>query len=188
MTPGRSSLVRILLWLALAAVLSVLALAAEGQESVLPDAPLPMLSASVPSPFTTGPYPAPAYHAQPRTSRLFWTFLAVDAASRALDVYSTQRSLNRGNREILLPTTVASHPAVMASIEAGDLIGIWWVSRRLTEQGHPKLARWLPLADAAGDLPWALHNLFLPKEKQPDHHAPIYPQPPQGKDPSHKDQ
>jgi hypothetical protein len=142
------SLFRILLWLSIALLLSLVALAVDGQE------------------------PTP----KPRRDRIRLAFLITDAAIRGLDVYSTQRMLSHGGHEMLMPGQIAGNPALMSGLEASDIIGVWRLGKRLAGHGtephgaHPELARWLrvrapqlPAADAAADAPWAIRNLFLEK-------------------------
>lgn len=136
------SLFRILLWLSIALLLSLVALAVDGQE------------------------PAP----KPHRDRIRLAFLITDAAVRGLDVYSTQRMLSHGGHEMLMPGQIAGSPALMSGLEASDIIGVWRLSERLAGHGTEphsarlELSRWLPAADAAADAPWAVRNLFLEKK------------------------
>ena len=138
-------------------VLSMLAMigAASVNGQALPDAPFPALAAV--SNFTAHPQP---HRGIDRTE---WALLAADAGSRALDVYSTHQMLANGNREIFLPTAIAKRPAAMGSLEAADVLTVWWLSRKLEEHRRPRLAHLLTAIDFAQDAPWAMHNLLLPK-------------------------
>lgn len=147
MTPplpsNRSHLFRILGWLILALLLTALAAIADGQE------------------------PTP----KPHRNRTRLAFLLIDAGVRGLDVYSTQRMLSHGGHEMLMPGTIAGDPAAMGALEASDIVGVWYLSKRLARRdreglpAHPELSRWIPAVDAAADAPWAIHNLFIEPKK-----------------------
>jgi hypothetical protein len=92
--------------------------------------------------------------------------LVSDAATRALDVYSTHWMLGQGDRELMLPGFVAKHPAVMGAVEGADIAAQYWLARRLEKRGHLKLAHIATMIDAGSDLPWAVHNLYLPTRVQ----------------------
>lgn len=139
MTPissNRIQLFRIFAWLLLALILSVLAVAVDGQE--LPAAP------------------------KAKPDRLELSLLLADAGSRSLDVYSTHRALDRGGRERMMPALIAQHPGAMGALEAGDLAGQWWVARKLSAR-HPKLAHLAAAIDFTADFPEAIHNLYIKK-------------------------
>ena len=134
----RTSLRRILIWIGLALILGLGSLIV-GEAQELPETP------------------------KPHSDRLEWSLLAADASSRALDCYSTQRMLDRGWHEIILPKAVASHPALMAGYSAATVAADWMVSRRLERGGHRQLARLVTMVDIGQDAPFAIHNLFLGK-------------------------
>ena len=104
---------------------------------------------------------------RPKLDKAEFALLAADAGTRALDVYSTHQSLSRGKREMFLPTAIASRPAAMAALEAADVAGMWWVSRKLGVH-HRKLAHVLTLVDIGQDLPWAIRNLYLSGKPAPE--------------------
>jgi hypothetical protein len=86
-----------------------------------------------------------------------------DATARGLDAYSTCRALrHKKNQEMFLPAEIAkSEPALYgfgASIVVTEYLGY----RFLNTHHHERVARWLPFADAALVLPFAVHNLTLP--------------------------
>lgn len=114
---------------------------------------------------------------KPHIDRMEISLLAADAGVRALDVYSTRQMLDNGGHEMFLPNAIASRPAAMAGLEAGDILAVAWLSRRLERHGHARLAHILTAADAAQDAPWAIHNLFIRPVstplKWPTVHAPI---------------
>jgi hypothetical protein len=91
--------------------------------------------------------------------------LVADAGSRALDVYSTHWMLGQGDHEMMLPGFVAKHPAVMGAVEGVDIAAQYWLARRLEKRGHRKLAHLATEIDLGIDLPWAIHNLYLPKKR-----------------------
>lgn len=139
-----SSLPRIILWLALALILSALAVALDGQE------------------MPPGAIGAPTAH----PDRVETALLAADAASRALDVCSTHQMLKNGYHELLLPKAIADRSPAMAAYSAGTVTLDWWVSRRLERSNHQRLARLITALDIAQDAPWAIHNLFLKRNKR----------------------
>ena len=99
---------------------------------------------------------------RPKLDKTEFALLAADAGSRVLDVYSTHQMIENGHREMFLPAAIASRPAAMAALEAADVAGVWWVSKRLGVH-HRKLAHVLTLVDIGQDLPWAIRNLTLSK-------------------------
>jgi hypothetical protein len=103
---------------------------------------------------------------RPKLDKEEFALLAADAGSRALDVYSTHKALSGGSHEMFLPSAIASRPAAMAAVEAGDVAADWWISRRL-EKHHRKLAHVLTMVDSGSDLPWAIHNLYLARVLPP---------------------
>lgn len=153
-----SHLLRILFWLLVALLLGAAAIVVEGQ--TLPDRSTDFQT--LPDrPTDFQPLPDRPTHLQPKTHhRLFWALVALDAGIRSVDVYSTHRMLVNGNREILLATAIASRPAAMAAVEGVDVVAVAWGAWKIHR------ARWLPLADACVDAPWAIHNLFLPTKPQ----------------------
>ena len=111
---------------------------------------------------------------KPHTDRLELGLLAADASIRALDVYSTHQALANGNREMFLPAAIASRPAAMASLEALDIAGVWFVARRLEAHRHAKLAHLITMIDIAQDAPWAIHNLTLGKKRNEIRLPPVH--------------
>lgn len=111
---------------------------------------------------------------KPRIDRLELGLLAADAGIRALDVYSTHQMLANGNRETFLPTAIASRPAAMASLEALDIAGVWFISKRLQAHHHAKLAHLVTMIDFAQDAPWAIHNLTLGKKRNEIRLPPVH--------------
>jgi len=53
----------------------------------------------------------------------------------------------------------------MAGVEAGDVLAVWWIDRKLIKHGHRKISRCITLADIGQDAPWAIYNLFLKRKK-----------------------
>jgi hypothetical protein len=100
-------------------------------------------------------------HAQDKAER--WLLVA-DAGVRTLDCYSTHQMLQNGGREIILPDAIAHHAPAMAAFSAATVIVDWQVARLLEHHHHPKVARWLTIADMSADAPWAVHNLFIRKK------------------------
>jgi hypothetical protein len=111
---------------------------------------------------------------KPHADRLELGLLAADAGIRALDVYSTHQMLANGNRETFLPTAIASRPAAMASLEALDIAGVWFISKRLQAHHHAKLAHLVTMIDFAQDEPWAIHNLTLGKKRNEIRLPPVH--------------
>lgn len=119
----------------------------------LPDAPMPVV--------LMRPLPAPRPIRKPRLDRTDWALLTADAASRALDVYSTRCMLRQGDHEKLLPGFVANHASTMIAYSAGAVAMDYFAARYLVRHRHPRLAKIALMADFAQDAPWAVHNLFL---------------------------
>lgn len=121
----------------------------------LPDAPMPVV--------LMRPLPAPRPIQKPRLDRTDWALLTADAASRALDVYSTRWMVRQGDHEKLLPGFVANHASTMTAYSAGAVAMDYFAARYLVRH-HPRMAKIALLADFAQDAPWAIHNLFLKPE------------------------
>jgi hypothetical protein len=101
---------------------------------------------------------------KPHMDRTERVLLATDAASRALDVYSTHQILSCScGHEMFLPREIADHPAAMGAVEALDVAAVGWMAHKLEQRHKPKLAHLLTMIDIGQDLPWAIHNLFLTK-------------------------
>jgi len=134
---------KIFLWLFLALILAGAAAILDGQDMTgrLPDAP------------------------KPSFPRLQWPLLAADASIRALDCYSTGRSLSQGNREMFLPHAIAGHPAAMAAYSAGAVGADWLASRWLIRHNHPRLAAWMTVADIGQVTPWVVRNLIISQKR-----------------------
>ena len=97
--------------------------------------------------------------------RAEWALLAADAGSRALDTYSTRLSLREGAREMFLPGIVVDHTWTMAAYSGGVVALDGWATNELERHHHARLAHALPAIDIGLDLPWAIHNLYLPRHK-----------------------
>ena len=97
---------------------------------------------------------------KPQPDRMEWSLLAIDASSRALDVYMTRYSLTHGGREIFLPPFIVNHASTMAAYSAGAIALDWLVARRLERHGHRKLAHTLTMLDIGQDPPGAIANLL----------------------------
>jgi hypothetical protein len=108
--------------------------------------------------------PKPA--AKPHLDKIDWALIATDASVRALDTYSTRWMLDNGNRELFLPKFVANHTPVLAATEGAAVAGNILAARILEHHHHGKLAKLALSIDIAGDAPWAIHNLYLPKGKK----------------------
>jgi hypothetical protein len=108
---------------------------------------------------------------KPPSDKIEWTLLAADASSRALDVYSTHEMLLKGWHEEILPNFLVKNTAVMATYSAGTVALDYFVTRRLEQHHHRKLARLITAIDLGQDLPFAIHNLVLEKET----HLPLLP-------------
>jgi hypothetical protein len=96
-----------------------------------------------------------------RVDRTEWALLSADAAARGLDVYSTHRALNGGNREATLPGWIVNHPPVMAAYSGGIVLGQYYAARKLFPH-HRKLAHLITAADVAITAPFAVRNLYMP--------------------------
>jgi hypothetical protein len=98
---------------------------------------------------------------RPRFDRTEWVLLSADAAARGLDVYSTHRALNGGNREATLPGWIVNHPPVMAAYSGGIVLGQYYAARKLFPR-HRKLAHLITAADVSITAPFAVRNLYMP--------------------------
>ena len=181
---NRAPLIRILLWLFLAAILSLVALAIDAQEPLSPSkgqtealaAAIP--AASMPSesliespkplpaePIPFQPVPIPLQKPSTHLDRIEIPLLLLDASARALDCYSTRRMLDQGNREAILPRAIAGHPLPMAVYSASTIGVDWFTARWLNKRGHRRLARLTIVADLGQDLYFGVKNLTLPPMK-----------------------
>lgn len=89
--------------------------------------------------------------------------LMIDAGARGLDVYGTERMLHNGGRERVLPGVIANHAGTMVAYSA-TVVGLnWSVSRELKRRGHPRIAVFVPLIDAAITLPFAIQCFTIHK-------------------------
>jgi hypothetical protein len=104
---------------------------------------------------------------KPHMDRTETVLLAGDAAAHMLDAYSTHRALQGPNHERMLPTVVARSQAGMYSVAAADVVLQWYIARRLTRAGHPKLAHITTCLDIAVDGSLGIHNMTLPTKPLP---------------------
>jgi hypothetical protein len=97
--------------------------------------------------------------------------LAADAATRALDGYSTVRMLRNKcngdrsvavcNEEMFLPDFITHSQGSIYGYEAGAWVAQSFAVHKLAKR-HPRLARLIPAIDIATALPFAVNNLRLP--------------------------
>jgi len=109
---------------------------------------------------------------RPHVDRAETALLAADAASRALDVYSTHldwlhQQACDCNHETMLPAAIAHHVPAMAAYSGATVALDWWVARRLAAH-HPRLAHLYTSIDIAQDAPWAISNLFVDRWTAPE--------------------
>jgi hypothetical protein len=100
---------------------------------------------------------------KPSIDRVEWSLLAADASMRVLDVYSTHQMLDNGNRELFLPSAIASHTPAMVTYSASMVALDWWVARKLSHR--QRLVHLVTLIDTTQTGYWAIHNLTLTKHK-----------------------
>lgn len=98
----------------------------------------------------------------PRFDRTEWVLLSADAAARGLDVYSTRRALNGGNREQVLPGWIANHTPVMTAYSGSIVLTQYWAARKLFAHGHRRWAHVITAMDVSVTAPSAVHNMFMP--------------------------
>ena len=98
---------------------------------------------------------------KPQIDRLQWSLLAADAGIRGLDVYSTQRMLERGGHEKFLPDSISHHPGTMLAYSAAVVVTDWVIGRMLTRHHHRRLAQLATIVDISVDAPGAIHNLYI---------------------------
>ena len=128
----------------------------------LPDAPQPQPDKK--EKFT--PPASPLMHPPRPADKLDKSLGIADALTRALDAVSTTRMINRGDRELVLPNAIAKHPAAMAAYSSGVWGAEQLAANLLRKHGHPLLAKMIPTADIAYDLPLGIKNLTLPDENK----------------------
>jgi hypothetical protein len=97
--------------------------------------------------------------------------LFADAATRALDGYSTARMLRNRcngdltvpvcNEEMFLPDFITRSSGRVYGYEGGVWLAQAFVVRRV-EKHHPRVARLIPILDISTTLPFAVNNLRLP--------------------------
>ena len=97
--------------------------------------------------------------------------LAADAATRALDGYSTVRMLRNRcngdrsvavcNEEMFLPDFITHSQGSIYGYEASAWVAQSFAVHKLAKR-HPRLARLIPAIDIATALPFAVNNLRLP--------------------------
>ena len=105
----------------------------------------------------------------PKKDRVETVLLVTDACSRALDLYSTHRMLAQSNHEMIMPREFVSTVPALTAYEAGSTALNYLVARRLEHRGHRRLARIVTSIDIGEDMPWAVHNLFLPNYRKGAH-------------------
>lgn len=111
---------------------------------------------------------------EPRNVRMkvsLKALLVADAATRALDGYSTVRMLRNRcngdlsvpvcNEEDFLPDFITRSSGTIYAYEGGVWLAQVLAVRRL-EKRHPRLARLIPTIDIVTTLPFAVKNLRLP--------------------------
>jgi hypothetical protein len=109
---------------------------------------------------------APAQQRARRPTKLDWVLLSADAAVRQVDVVSTRMMLERGNRELFLPSSIVNHAATMELYSGAVVAANWYASQLLIRSGHRRLARIVMAVDVAQDGFWAFHNFTLPNWKK----------------------
>jgi hypothetical protein len=102
---------------------------------------------------------------KPHLDRIEMALLASDAAVRAVDVYSTHRMLQQGNRELFLPGFIANHTPVMALYSGAMVYADYKAASMLQAHHHTRMAKMVLLADQLQVAPWDLHNFALPNHK-----------------------
>lgn len=99
-------------------------------------------------------------------NRVQMALLTADAGTRNLDAYSTEQALSQGNRELFLPPWITDRPATMYLYSESVVAFNYTLMRELKKHHHNRLAYMVPIVDIAQDLPWAVHNLYLPDERK----------------------
>jgi len=105
---------------------------------------------------------APAFSAaqlpEAPTPRLDLALYGIDATSRVLDVVSSNQAFGRGAHEAVLPHWIADNTGTFVAFEASVLTVEYIGAYELRRHGHPKLARLVPIIDAAGCFAMDIHN------------------------------
>lgn len=92
-------------------------------------------------------------------SRLDWSLLVADTASRSIDVYSTRAIISRGGHEVLIPKPIANHTASEIAYSGGVVIMDWYLMRRL-EKTRPGLAHLLMSVEIGQNAAFVSHNMI----------------------------
>jgi hypothetical protein len=97
--------------------------------------------------------------------------MVADAATRALDGYSTARMLRNRcngdltipvcNEEMFLPDFITQSKGAIFGYESGVWLAQAFIVHRVAKH-HPRVARLIPALDIATTLPFAVNNLRLP--------------------------
>jgi hypothetical protein len=98
---------------------------------------------------------------QPAPDRIAQAGLAAAASARIGDWLTTRAMLQRGNRELILPSSIAHNSGGLAGVEVGMTMGDWLAGRWLARKGHRKWARIVAWGDAAGVTACDIRNLQL---------------------------
>jgi hypothetical protein len=98
---------------------------------------------------------------QPAPDRIEQAGLAVAASARVGDWISTRAMLRRGNRELILPSSIAHSAGELAGVEAGMTTADWLAGRWLERRGHRKWARVVAWGDAVGVMACDIRNMQL---------------------------
>lgn len=130
-----------------------------------PDAPAPAgpVAPSVNNADAAFVSPVGVEQIRPKHERI-WLIagFTLDAAARGLDAYSTHRALkDKNNQEMVLPGAIVKSQPALYGFDASIVLSEYLGYRFLSAHHHEKIARWLPYADAALVLPFAVHNLSL---------------------------
>lgn len=83
------------------------------------------------------------------------------AAIYAMDAQNTLQMLAGGNRELILPSSVAQSHAGMWALGSAKFVGHITLTRMLNKHGHTKLALWSERIDIGASAPFVIHNYYL---------------------------
>lgn len=88
----------------------------------------------------------------------------------AMDGYTTSKGVNDLHcKEQMLPDFITTHPGRLAIYEAATWLGQAWVTKRLIEHGHDKIARYgnyITLGFGSGIVFYNLHTIQVQEARQ----------------------
>lgn len=100
----------------------------------------------------------------PTHPKLDWSLYSGVVASRGMDYWTTERVINRGGRELLLPSGLVRNKPAFLGFEFGSA-ALEIFAARLVSRHHPTIARSMLTSDASAGFSVAGHNLAVTPKK-----------------------